>query len=347
MSSLSLLFLYFLIAWIVTFFVIPPYIRFLQRNHFGKKIREEWLMGRADEFARLHANKAGTPSMGAWIILIVIFLLITWSIVIQKFSKELWLDINYSLWNRNETYLPLFTLFTVGGIWLIDDYLNIHEIWRTKWLSARVKLISLFFFSALWAWWFYGKLGHTGLSLPYFWKIFLGWFYIPLFMLIVVTMANSVNITDGLDGLAGWLLLMNYGLYAYISYYHGLTILAALCIIIAGTLLAFLWYNIKPAQFYMGDIGSLSLGATLAIMAMMTDTLIILAITSTPFWLELLSVIVQMTSKKLRNGKKIFRIAPFHHHLEAIGWSEETIVMRFWIIEIVLVAIGGVVSQLL
>ena len=106
--------------------------------------------------------------------------------------------------------------------------------------------------------------------------------------------------------------------------------------IISGSLIAFLWFNVKPAKFYMGDLGSLSLGATLAIIAMMTDTLVILLVTGSLFILETISVIVQMASKKLRNGKKIFRIAPFHHHLEAIGWKEETIVQRFWLIGIVL-----------
>ena len=131
-------------------------------------------------------------------------------------------------------------------------------------------------------------------------------------------MANSVNITDGLDGLAGGLLLFNYAVYAFICYDQGLSILSALCLIICGSLIGFLWFNIKPAEFYMGDVGSLSLGATLAIMAMMTDTLAVLLVTSAVFWLEMLSVVVQIVSKKFRNGKKVFRIAPFHHHLEAI-----------------------------
>ena len=149
-------------------------------------------------------------------------------------------------------------------------------------------------------------------------------------------MANSVNITDGLDGLAGGLLLFNYAVYAFICYDQSLSILAALCLIICGSLIGFLWFNIKPAEFYMGDVGSLSLGATLAIMAMMTDTLAVLLVTSAVFWLEMLSVVVQIVSKKFRNGKKVFRIAPFHHHLEAIGWSEENIVMRFWLIGMIL-----------
>ncbi len=171
-----------------------------------------------------------------------------------------------------------------------------------------------------------------------------GYLYLPFFVFVIVAMANAVNVTDGLDGLAGGLLLMNYAVYAFICYSKGLFILSALCLLIVGGLIAFLWFNIKPAKFYMGDIGSLALGANLAIMALMTDTLLTLLIISGVYVLEIVSVIIQITSKKLRNGKKVFRIAPFHHHLEALGWAEETVVMRFWLVGMVLSAVGLVVA---
>jgi phospho-N-acetylmuramoyl-pentapeptide-transferase len=175
--------------------------------------------------------------------------------------------------------------------------------------------------------------------MPYFGDIELDYFYIPLFVLILYSGANSVNITDGLDGLASGLLLFQYAAYGFITYSMGLYILSAFCLIIAGALMAFLWFNIHPAQVFIGDTGSLSLGATLAVIAMMTDTVLGFVIMSGIFILETLSVIIQMLSKKFRNGKKVFRIAPFHHHLEAIGWKEETIVMRFWLIGMVLAII--------
>ncbi len=125
---------------------------------------------------------------------------------------------------------------------------------------------------------------------------------------------------------------------------QGTYILSAFCMIIAGTLMAFLWFNIHPAQIFMGDVGSLSLGATLAIIALMTDTLLAFIIMSSVFIAETISVMMQTTSKKMRNGKKIFRIAPFHHHLEAIGWQEETIVMRLWILGIVSAIVGIIVA---
>lgn len=346
-NSLAFLLLYLIIGSVATFLIIPWYIRFLYRHNLGKKIREEGLIWKATEFARLHAWKIGTPTMWGWVILWVIFLIVIFSIGMQYLAPKFWFNINYSLLNRNETYLALFTLFTVWGIGLVDDYLNIREIGRTKWLSARVKLILLFLFWALGAYWFYFKLGYTNISIPLLGSIDIGFWYIPLFVLIIATMANSVNITDGLDGLAGGLLLFNYGVYAFVCYSHNLYILSALCLIICGSLIGFLWFNIKPAQFIMGDVGSLSLGATLAIMAMMTDTLIVLLITSAIFWLEMFSVIIQLLSKKFRNGRKVFRIAPFHHHLEAIGWSEENIVMRFWLIGMILAVLWGIVSQLI
>lgn len=205
-------------------------------------------------------------------------------------------------------------------------------------------MVLLLLFAGLGAYWFYVKLGYTHVELPFFGSLDLGFWYIPLFMLVIVTMANAVNITDGLDGLAGGLLLFNYAVYAFICYNKGLLLLGALCMLIVGGLIAFLWFNIKPARFYMGDVGALALGANLAIVAMMTDTLIVLLIISIIYGLELISVILQLLSKRFRNGKKVFRIAPYHHHLEAIGWSEETVVMRFWLIGMVLSSVGLIVS---
>ena len=158
--------------------------------------------------------------------------------------------------------------------------------------------------------------------------------------------ANSVNITDGLDGLAGGLLLFQFLAYGAITYLQGLFILSAFCLIVVGVLVGFLWFNIHPASIFMGDTGSLALGATLAVIAMMTDTLLAFIVMSAIFIAETLSVIIQMASKRLRNGKKIWRIAPYHHHLEAIGWEEETIVMRLWLVGMIC-AIAGTILALI
>ncbi len=361
MWNITFLLTYLIVAFFLTFIITPFFIKFLYKYKLWKQIRKEALVWKATIFSKLHKDKCGTPTMWWAIILFIIFLLVALSIVALYFAPEIknlfWINIKYSLFNRNETYLSLFTLFTVWLIWLIDDYMNVKEIWRTKWLWAKIKMIALIWFASLWAYWFYYKLWWwevdsvwnfiRNLNNP-FWKNISIWIYfIPLFIFVIISMANAVNITDWLDWLAWWLLLFNYAVYAIISYAHWLLILSALCMIIVWCLIAFLWFNIKPAQFYMWDVWALALWANLWIIAMMTNTLFVLIIISAIYILEILSSLIQVISKKLRNGKKIFLVAPFHHHLEALWWKEENIVMRFWLIWIILSVIWLIVSLLL
>lgn len=340
-SDLILIFSFGLATFVFGFFITPYYIELLKKYKLWKQIREEAMSWKASEFFKLHKKKTGTPTMWWWVILTTVFFMVLLSIVIQ----QLWFS-NNSLLNQQETYLSLFTLFTVWVLWGIDDYMNIRGIGRTKWLSARFKMLWLLIFAAMWALWFYYKLWWNEvdavgnflkwLNNPFWESIEIWLWFIPLFILVIVSWANSVNLTDGLDWLCGWLLLFSYWVYAYITYDQWLFLLSTLCLTIVGALIAFLWYNVKPAQFYMWDIGSLALGANLWIMAMLTNTLFTFFIIWAIFVFETLSVIIQLTSKKMRNGKKVFRIAPFHHHLEAIGWSEENVVFRLWLIGIIL-----------
>jgi phospho-N-acetylmuramoyl-pentapeptide-transferase len=297
-------------------------------------------------FKLLHEHKAGTPTMGALTILASMVILIALSIIAWYFRDSIHnltgIRINNSLWSREETYLSIFTLVSMGCVGFIDDLLNTLGKWATKGMSARVKMISLIIFGSVGALWFSLNLGHDSIGLPGGYELFLGIWYIPLFIFLIITYANAVNITDGLDGLAGGLLLFNYSVYAIITYHQGLNILSSLCLIIVGGLIAFLWFNIKPAKFYMGDVWSLALWANLAVMAMLTDTLIVLLIISAIYIWELTTSFTQLLSKRFL-GRKIWKIAPYHHHLEAIGWSEETIVMRFWLIGMVLSVFGLIV----
>lgn len=342
-SHLIPIFTFFLATFLVWFLIIPYFIEFLKNHRIWKQIREEATIWKAVEFLKLHKSKTWTPTMWGAIILIIVFFMVGISILLQKF----WIT-NNSLFNQKETYLTLFTLFSVWILWWIDDFLNVRWIWRTKWLSARFKMLFLLIFAWLWAWWFYQKLWWSDrvLDLPFWINLELWFYFIPLFIFIIVAWANSVNITDWLDGLAPWLLLFAYWVYRYITYDQWLFLLSTLCVSIIWALVAFLWYNIKPAKFYMWDVGSLSLWANLWIMAMLTNTIPVLIIIWSLFILETLSVIIQLTSKKLRKWKKVFRIAPFHHHLEAIWWSEETVVFRMWLIWIITSAIGLIVYKL-
>lgn len=319
--------------WVATFviwiIIIPYFIRFLIKNKLWKQIREEATIWKATEFQKLHKIKTWTPTMWWAIILLITFFMVILSIILQFF----WF-INNSLFSQWETYLPLFTLFSVWFLGLLDDYINIKWNWRTKWLSAKFKMFWLIIFSLLGALWFYFKLDwmNKDLSLIIIENIHLWVWFIPFFVLVIVSSANSVNITDWLDWLAWWLLFFSYSVYAYITYEQWLFLLSTLCITIIWAILAFLWFNVKPAKFYMWDVWSLALWANLWIMAMLTNTVLILFIVWAIFIFETLSVIIQLLSKKFRNWKKIFKIAPFHHHLEAIWWTEENVVFRLWLI---------------
>jgi len=319
--------------WIATFaiwmLIIPYFIEFLVKFNFWKQIREEATLWKAVEFLKLHKKKSWTPTMWWAIILLITFFMVILSVIMQ----DLWF-INNNLINQKETYLSLFTLASVWFLGLIDDYMNIKWIGRTKWLSARFKMLWLIIFALLWSLWFYYKLWwwEIWLNLWMIEPISLWMWFIPLFIFVIIATANSVNLTDWLDWLAWWLLLFSYSVYAYITYDQWLFLLSTLCITIVWALIAFLWFNVKPAKFYMWDVWSLALWANLWIMAMITNTIFILFIVWAIFIFETISVIIQLTSKKLRNWKKVFKIAPFHHHLEAIWWKEENVVFRLWLI---------------
>jgi phospho-N-acetylmuramoyl-pentapeptide-transferase len=336
-ANLIQIFGFWLATFLLGFITIPYFIKVLQYAKMWKQIRENATIGKAFEFFKLHAHKTGTPTMWGAMILLTVFFMVLLSIILQKLGF-----INNSLVNQKETYLSLFTLMTVGSLWAVDDWMNIKQIGKTKWLSAKFKIFWLFLFALAGAWWFYDKLGWSEilLKLPFIPGIELWLLFVPLFVFIILAAANSVNITDGLDGLAGGLLLFAYSVYGYICYDQWLFLLSTLCVSITGALVAFLWFNIKPAKFYMGDVGSLALWANLGLMALLTNTLAILIIIGLIFILETLSVILQLGSKKLRKWKKIFKIAPFHHHLEASGWSEETVVFRLWLVGLLLSVVG-------
>jgi len=170
----------------------------------------------------------------------------------------------------------------------------------------------------------------------------IGWLIVPLFVLVVVATANAVNISDGLDGLAGGLATTAFGAYAIIATLEHRFGVAGFCLTVVGALMSYTWFNIFPARFFMGDVGSFALGTALGVVAMQTDTVLLLPVIGAVFVAEAGSVILQIASKKLRHGKKLFRISPVHHHFEAIGWPEAKVTMRFWLIGQI-AALGGLV----
>lgn len=320
-------------AFILALLLAPPFIRFLHTHKLGKQLRINATSGeKATIFNELHAKKAGTPTMGGVLIWGTVLMTLIFSQILQWVGT-----IDHSLINRNETWLPVFTLITTALLGLIDDYINVKG--ESKGMKVKPKMFWLLLFAGMGAWWFYYKLGFNTIHIPVLGDLNIGLWYIPLFIFVISGTANAVNFTDGLDGLAGGLLIIAFGSFGVIAFVKGLFILSALCGVIVGALLAFLWYNIMPAKFYMGDTGALSLGATLGVIAMMTDSTLALILIGAVFVIETLSVIIQLTSKKFF-GRKVFLIAPIHHHFEKLGWNEATVVMRFWILGGMFAALG-------
>jgi len=329
LTQLTQIFLLSSVAFVVSMAATPLLSHVLYRFKIGKRLRTHGMLTGAPStvMTTLHKAKEGTPTMGGVLIWLTV--------------AGVTLALNLS---RPETYLPLFTIVAVGLIGAVDDIFNVRGIGTAGGgLRERHKLVFQLLIGIAGAWWFYSKLGFSTLHVPGVGDFELGLLYIPLFIVAMVATTNAVNITDGLDGLAAGLAAIAFTAFGALSYVNDFYALAAFCATVVGALLAFLWFNIYPARFFMGDTGSMALGATLAVVAALNDALLILPIIGIVFVAETLSVIVQIASRTLR-GKKVFRSAPIHHHFEAIGWPETKVTMRFWIIGAVFAVVGLVLG---
>lgn len=340
-----------ILAFGLAFFITPFWTRILYKYKLGIKIKDRDVNGKKLTFVnKLHADKSGTPTMGGLIVWLTILILILASGFIFPLIAS-WTNTNFiaklDFLNRSQTWLPLFALVTAGILGLFDDFMSIRGIGSNKGGGMRfaIRFWWLFAIAALGAWWFFYKLGWDKLHLSAIGDFHIGLWYIPLFIFVILFTAISSNETDGLDGLNGGILFMAFSSFAIISFAQNRVDLAAFCAAISGALLAFLWFNIYPARFFMGDTGAISLGTTLGVVAMLNNAIIPLFIIVFLYVLESGSVVIQLTSKKIFK-KKVFLAAPLHHHFEAKGWPEPKVVMRAWIISIVLAAIGVIVGIL-
>jgi phospho-N-acetylmuramoyl-pentapeptide-transferase len=288
----------------------PIYIRLLQRLGFGKAIRAE---GPA-----AHAVKAGTPTLGGMLMILVVMFL-AMAMRLEDVS----------------TLTPMLTLVGVGILGAIDDYVNVRTGFGVR---GRYKLVWQTVVAILAAVYIQRHFDITAINVPLLGELAVGAVAVVAFVAFaIVAMSNAVNLTDGLDGLASGLLVFSFVAYLLIALVEvpGLKLsqpnLAVLCALLIGALLGFLWFNVHPAQIFMGDAGALSLGATLAVVATITGQLLLLVIIGVVFVAVTFSVILQVGSYKLR-GKRIFRMAPLQHHFELLGWAEEKITLRFWIV---------------
>lgn len=313
-------------AFVLAMALTPVYTFVAYRFKFWKRQRTESTTGeRLEVFTRLHADKfkRNIPTM-AGIVFVVAIVVIT-----------LLLNLD-----RAGTWLPLAAL--VGGaiVGLIDDIINIRGGGKgVAGLRSSLKFMMITAIGLALGWFFFEKLGISTVHIPFIGPWELGWLIIPIFAFVIVATGNAVNISDGLDGLAGGLAAIAFGSFGIIALLQGNGVMAGFCFTVVGALLSYLWFNIYPARFFMGDVGSFALGTSLGVVAMLTDSLFILPIIGLVFVIEAGSSLIQIFSKKVFK-RKIFISAPIHHHLEAIGWPETKVTMRFWIIAAVCSFVG-------
>ena len=335
-AVVKILFL-FAFSFVVTVFFTPILTHFLYKYKLGKSIRND---SNTPIFSKLHAYKEGTPTMGGILIWGTMLMLITFFALVPRIFPQ-FISPEFNFLSRGETLLPLGVLIASAIVGLVDDIFNIKKKGPNGGgLTMKHRLAIYTAIASFAAYWFFVKLDWSIVHIPFYDTIDIGWWAIPFFILVIVATSFSVNETDGLDGLAGGVLLAAFSSYVVIAFLLGRYDLATFSAVLCGATLAFLWFNIHPARFFLGDTGSMSLGVTLGILAILTDTVWLLPLLGFILVIESGSVIIQLTSKKFRKGKKIFRSTPIHHHFEAIGWEEPKIVMRFWIISSVMAVMG-------
>lgn len=317
-------------AFLIAMALTPVYTYVAYRYRFWKKQRTTSTTGEALEvFTKLHADKfrRSIPTMAGAIGVLAII------IMTALFNLD-----------RGETYLPLAALIGGAAVGLLDDIINIRGAGGgVAGLRSSVKFALIVGIGLGLGWYFYQRLGFTGVHVPFIGSFDIGLWIIPLFAFVVTATGNAVNISDGLDGLAGGLLSMSFGAFGLIALLQGQFLLAGFCFTVVGVLLSYLWFNIYPARFFMGDVGSFAYGVSLGVVAMMTNSLLLLPIIGVLFVVEAGSSLLQIISKKLFH-RKIFLSAPVHHHFEAVGWPEAKVTMRFWVIAAVAAFFGVFVA---
>ena len=317
-NELNQTFILSVAAFLLAMLLTPIYTHFAYKYKFWKTQRSAAVTGeRLKIFNILHKEKIArhVPTMAGTIAVVAITAI--------TLARNL---------DRAQTWLPLAALLGGAFVGLIDDILNVFGSNRKDaGLRSWVKFAMITAMSVVLGWFFYTKLGYNTIHIPYLGEWQVGAWIVFFFVLAVVSMGNAVNISDGLDGLAGGLLIMSFSAFGVIALLQGHLKIAGFCFTVVGALLSYLWFNIYPARFFMGDVGSFAFGTSLGVVAMMTNTLFLLPVIGILFVVEAGSSLIQIVSKKLFH-RKVFVSAPIHHHLEATGWPEVKVTMRFWVI---------------
>ncbi len=316
-----------ILAFAFSTLITPLYTSFAYKHKWWKKSRSHSTTGEALKVISKLRIKRTVPLMAGLVIIAAVSLIT-------------------AIWNldRAQTWLPLAALLGGGFVGLLDDIINIKGLGgNVAGLRAPIKFGMITAVAIAAAWFFYFKLEFTSINVPFAGEVAFAWLTIPLFILVIVSTSNAVNISDGMDGLAGGLLVSAYTAFGVIALLQGNTGIAGFCFTVVGALLSYVWFNIPPARFFMGDVGSFALGTSLGVVAMLTDTVFLLPLIALVFVIEAGSSLLQITSKKLFH-RRVLIAAPIHHHFEASGWPKTKVTMRFWVIGQVCAALGVILA---
>ncbi|MCD6429440.1 hypothetical protein J7L09_01965 [bacterium] len=335
------------IAFLLAFFTTPLLTNFLYKHKLWKKTaRTKSIDGKAiPVFEKFHHDKeVRVPRFGGLLVWVIPTLLAFILFLLSKTNFDVFQKLNFL--SRSQTWLPFFALITGAIVGLIDDFFQVRG--KGKYvgggLSLKYRIGAMFLIGLLGGVWFYYKLGWTTLHVPGIGDFYIGLLYIPFFVLVMMA-TYAGGVIDGLDGLAGGAFATIFGAFGTIAFFRGQIDLAAFCAAIAGSILAFLWFNIPPARFYMGETGIMGLCAALTVVAFLSDSVLVLPIIGILLVIEAASVILQLLSKKFLK-RKLFLAAPIHHHFEGKGWPHYKVTMRFWVIGVI-AAIAGIAIRLL
>lgn len=310
------------IAFLVAVIWGAPLISLLRRWRIGKQIRIDGPTS--------HQVKMGTPTMGGLMVLVPV-LVITGVLNIANV-------LGLTLIGRS-IMVPMGVMAAYGVLGALDDLTGVRRV--ATGMLARNKFLWQVLFAAITAFILHFALDLRSVAVPGIpEKIDIGVWYVPVAMFFIVSFSNAVNLTDGLDGLAGNLSILAFAAYGVIAYLQGQTWLVAFDFTVVGAILAFMWYNAYPAQLFMGDTGSLALGATLGVVALMTGQWLLLPVIGLVFVAEALSVVLQVAYFKITGGKRLFKMSPLHHHFELLGWSETQVTQRFWLVGVLMAMLG-------
>jgi phospho-N-acetylmuramoyl-pentapeptide-transferase len=342
------------IAFIIGMAITPFLTHYLYKYEVWKKKAGKVALGGGETpiFNELHKHKeVGTPRMGG----IVIWASVAITIALFWIASRLFPGSafqKFDFLSRSQTFIPLATLLLGAIVGFYDDYLEVKgsKDYIAGGLSLKKRLLVVGAVGLACAIWFYIKLEISTIGLPFGSSIPLGILFIPFFTIVIMALYSG-GVIDGIDGLAGGVFASMFAAYGGIAFYQNQLDLAAFCAVVVGAILAFLWFNIPPARFYMSETGSMSLTITLGVVAFMTDSVsktggygvLVLPIIALPLIVTSASVLIQLLSKKFR-GKKVFLVAPLHHHFEALGWPAYKVTMRYWVITVIFAALGMILA---